>query len=136
LCAWQRKRRLQTAELQGKENEHRGIPRRIKASFITRRSPSNFSVKTNIAKGTRRLQSSIRAIRKVLTVVVQDFTNNIFINIPNTGSNDQTAVDFETRNEATNFKNNYMAGNAGPGIEFLTIHGSTVSFLLISNLYF
>lgn len=52
------------------------------------------------------------------------FVNNSLTNMPNTGSSDQTAVDLEMHNTNDQFDHNYIASNAGPGLEFLGIHGS------------
>ena len=52
------------------------------------------------------------------------FVNNSITNSPNTGSPDQTGVDLEYQNNGDSWQDNYIGGNAGPGIEFLAIHGS------------
>lgn len=48
--------------------------------------------------------------------------NNIISNVPDTGSPDQGGVDFEFGVDNVNIRNNYIADNAGPGIEFLAIY--------------
>ena len=52
------------------------------------------------------------------------FVNDILTNTPNTGSTDQTAIDFEKHNTDDQIDHDYIAGNAGGGIELLAIHGS------------
>ncbi len=51
--------------------------------------------------------------------------NNMIENVPNTSSPDMTGIDFECCTNYVNLRSNYFGGNAGPGIEFLTIHGAT-----------
>lgn len=54
---------------------------------------------------------------------VQDvqFVNSMITNVPYTGSYDMSAFDYEYRTERVNIRNNYIAGNAGPGVAFLDI---------------
>jgi hypothetical protein len=52
------------------------------------------------------------------------FVNDILTNTPNTGSTDQTAIDFEKHNTDDQIDHDYIAGNAGGGIELLAIHGA------------
>ena len=52
------------------------------------------------------------------------FVNDILTNTPNTGSTDQTAIDFEKHNTDAQIDHDYIAGNAGGGIELLAIHGA------------
>lgn len=52
------------------------------------------------------------------------FVNNSFVGVPNTGSNDQTAIDFEYYEQNVTLRNNYFAANAGAGVEFLNIHNN------------
>ena len=52
------------------------------------------------------------------------FVNDILTNTPNTGSTDQTAIDFEKHNTNDQIDHDYIAGNAGGGIELLAIHGA------------
>jgi hypothetical protein len=52
------------------------------------------------------------------------FVNDILTNTPNTSSTDQTAIDFEKHNTNDQIDHNYIASNAGPGLEFLAIHGA------------
>ena len=52
------------------------------------------------------------------------FVNDILTNTPATGSTDQTAIDFEKHNTNAQIDHNYIAGNAGGGIELLAIHGA------------
>ncbi|MFD0717096.1 hypothetical protein [Paenibacillus sp. GCM10027626] len=51
------------------------------------------------------------------------FVNNMLVHVPETGSPDQTAIDQEFSTENVTVRNNYIAGNAGPGLEILNIHG-------------
>ncbi|BBH24091.1 hypothetical protein Back11_54360 [Paenibacillus baekrokdamisoli] len=48
--------------------------------------------------------------------------NNMFTNVPDTGSPDMVAFDFECCTDHVNISENYIAGNAGAGISFLAIH--------------
>jgi hypothetical protein len=52
------------------------------------------------------------------------FVNDVLTNTPNTGSTDQTAIDFEKHNTDDQIDHDYIAGNAGGGIELLAIHGA------------
>ena len=52
------------------------------------------------------------------------FVNDTLTNTPATGSTDQTAIDFEKHNTNAQIDHNYIAGNAGVGIELLAIHGA------------
>ncbi|QMU78417.1 hypothetical protein GXW83_24630 [Streptacidiphilus sp. PB12-B1b] len=52
------------------------------------------------------------------------FVNDTLTNTPATGSTDQTAIDFEKHNTDDKIDHDYIAGNAGPGIELLAIHGA------------
>ncbi|MCE5260063.1 MAG: hypothetical protein LLG44_13550 [Chloroflexi bacterium] len=63
---------------------------------------------------------------EVILVGVNDarFVNNAFTRTPDTGSVDQCAIDFEAYNSQVKLQNNYFGGNAGPGVEFLDIHGA------------
>lgn len=45
--------------------------------------------------------------------------NNLFINTPDTGSTDQSAVDNEGKNDSNNFRGNYFANNFGGALEWL-----------------
>ncbi|GAB3398855.1 hypothetical protein GCM10027515_04500 [Schumannella luteola] len=56
------------------------------------------------------------------------FVNNSFVGTPATGSNDQTAIDFEYFEKNVKLRNNYFAGNAGPGVEMLGIHPPDPAF--------
>lgn len=51
------------------------------------------------------------------------FTNNMLIRNQDTKSYDQGAIDFEGWMKDGKIRNNYFGQNAGPGIEFLDIHG-------------
>jgi len=51
------------------------------------------------------------------------FVNNLFTRTPDTGSPDQCGIDFECCNRRVSLQNNYFGGHAGPGVEFLDIHG-------------
>ncbi len=53
------------------------------------------------------------------------FVNGIMTNVPNTSSPDQTGFDYECCNDQVRVRASYIAGNAGPGIEFLAVHGSS-----------
>jgi hypothetical protein len=63
----------------------------------------------------------------VLLCNVEDLTfmNNIFTRNQDTKSYDQGAIDFEGWMKDAKICNNYFGQNAGPGIEFLDIHGET-----------
>ena len=52
------------------------------------------------------------------------FVNDILTKTPNTHSTDQTAIDFEKHNTDDQIDHDYIAGNAGGGIELLAIHGA------------
>jgi hypothetical protein len=52
------------------------------------------------------------------------FVNDILTNTPNTGSTDQTAIDFEKHNTDDQIDHDYIAGNAGGAMELLAIHGA------------
>lgn len=49
--------------------------------------------------------------------------NTMLTNVPNTSSPDQTAMDQEFSTENVTVSHSYIAGNAGPGLEILNIHG-------------
>ncbi|WP_083397355.1 right-handed parallel beta-helix repeat-containing protein [Plantibacter sp. MMLR14_011] len=49
------------------------------------------------------------------------FKNNVLSDTPNTGSNDQTAIDNELYVNDVTLRNNLIARNAGPGVEFLSL---------------
>ncbi|MFD2331645.1 hypothetical protein ACFSR7_20515 [Cohnella sp. GCM10020058] len=51
-----------------------------------------------------------------------EIMNSMVTNTPETGSNDQTAFDYEVGTNQVNIRNSYIAGNAGAGIEVLNIH--------------
>ncbi len=51
------------------------------------------------------------------------FINNAFTRTPDSGSVDQCAVDFEGSTRQVKLWNNFFGYNAGPGVEFLDIHG-------------
>ena len=55
---------------------------------------------------------------------VSDVTiaNNIIFGVPESGSPDETAIDFEWSEERVNLHSNLFAGNAGAGVEILNIH--------------
>jgi hypothetical protein len=53
------------------------------------------------------------------------FVNNMFTNVPNTNSPDQSAVDLEGYVDQVKFYSNYFANNAGYGIEFLQLGGGS-----------
>ncbi len=53
-----------------------------------------------------------------------NIVNSIIKNTPDTNSPDQTAIDYEGFNNGLRIRNDYIANNAGPGVEILTIHGS------------
>lgn len=60
---------------------------------------------------------------------VQDltFVNNMIIATPYTASNDMTGLDFEYWEKNVVIRGNYFAGNAGPGLEVLDIHGDSTT---------
>ncbi|WP_141504788.1 carbohydrate binding domain-containing protein [Paenibacillus luteus] len=45
--------------------------------------------------------------------------NNLFLNTPDTGSTDQSAIDNEGKNYSNNFRGNYFANNYGGALEWL-----------------
>jgi hypothetical protein len=51
------------------------------------------------------------------------FVNNIILGVPATDSPDETGIDFEWSEDHVNLQANLFAGNAGPGVEILNIHG-------------
>ncbi|MHB9034035.1 MAG: hypothetical protein ACYC6L_13430 [Anaerolineae bacterium] len=51
------------------------------------------------------------------------FANNMISRVPDSGSVDQCGIDFEAYNREVKLQNNYLGQNAGPGVEFLDIHG-------------
>ena len=51
------------------------------------------------------------------------FVNSLFTRTPDTGSPDQCGIDFEGYNRRVRLQNNFFGYHAGPGIEFLDIHG-------------
>jgi hypothetical protein len=53
------------------------------------------------------------------------FSNNVLVNMPNTNSVDQSAVDFEAYTTGIKMRGNFIADNAGPGLEFLALSGRT-----------
>lgn len=59
--------------------------------------------------------------------------NNILANTPDTGSNDETAVDYEVSERQTRLRDNYIGGNAGAGVEILAIHGGDTPPDITSN---
>ncbi len=66
------------------------------------------------------------------------FVNDILTNTPNTSSTDQTAVDLEKHNTNNEFDHNYIAGNAGPGIEvlaFASTDNQQTAHVISSNLF-
>jgi len=61
----------------------------------------------------------------VILVGVDDarFVNSMFTRTPDTNSPDQCGIDFECFNRRVKLRNNFFGYNAGPGVEFLDIHG-------------
>ncbi len=53
------------------------------------------------------------------------FTNNMLVNVPDTHSYDETTIDHEGGTDQVHLRDNYIAGNAGAGVEYLAIHGSS-----------
>ncbi len=53
------------------------------------------------------------------------FVNNMFTNVPNTNSPDQSAIDLEGYVDQVRFRGNYFANNAGYGVEFLQLGGGS-----------
>ncbi len=51
------------------------------------------------------------------------FVNNIIFGVPATDSPDETGIDFEWSEDHVNLQANLFAGNAGPAVEILNIHG-------------
>ncbi|MCK2245184.1 MULTISPECIES: hypothetical protein [unclassified Crossiella] len=51
------------------------------------------------------------------------FLNSIVAEVPDTGSPDQTGFDHEIVTDSVRLQNNLIASNAGPGVEYLAIHG-------------
>jgi hypothetical protein len=50
-------------------------------------------------------------------------SNNVLVNMPNTNSFDQSAADHEGYTSGIRWRGNYIADNAGPGLEFLALGG-------------
>ena len=48
--------------------------------------------------------------------------NNVIFGVPESGSPDETAIDFEWSEEQVSLHSNLFAGNAGAGVEILNIH--------------
>ena len=53
------------------------------------------------------------------------FVNNVFTNVPDTNSPDQTGVDLEGYVDQVRFRSNYFGNNAGYGLEFLQLGGGS-----------
>jgi hypothetical protein len=51
------------------------------------------------------------------------FVNNIIFGVQGSGSPDETGIDFEWSEDHVDLHANLFAGNAGPGVEILNIHG-------------
>ncbi len=51
-----------------------------------------------------------------------NFTNNIVSNVPDTGSGDETGFDYEYGDTNVRVRDNYIANNAGAGLEVLAIY--------------
>jgi hypothetical protein len=51
------------------------------------------------------------------------FVNNIIYGVQASGSPDETGIDFEWSEDHVDLHANLFAGNAGPGVEILNIHG-------------
>ncbi len=66
----------------------------------------------------------------VILVSVKDvtFVNNMLTDLPNTASPDMTAVDHEVFTNSVHMRNNYIARNAGPGMEYLAIRNGIGDF--------
>ncbi|MBM7568020.1 hypothetical protein [Paenibacillus sacheonensis] len=61
--------------------------------------------------------------------------NTLLTNVPNTSSPDQTAMDQEFSTENVTVSHSYIAGNAGPGLEILNIHGEDPDDRSINTVY-
>ncbi|MDY0914533.1 DUF642 domain-containing protein [Rathayibacter festucae] len=61
----------------------------------------------------------------VILVAVTDalFANNIISDVPVTGSADQTAIDHEIYVDKVQLRNNLLARNGGPAVEYLSLRG-------------
>jgi hypothetical protein len=59
----------------------------------------------------------------VILVAVSNavFANNIISDVPNTSSHDMTGIDNEIYVDGVQLRNNLIARNAGPGVEFLSL---------------
>lgn len=59
----------------------------------------------------------------IILVAVTDalFANNIISDVPITGSNDQTAIDHELYVDQVQLRNNLLARNGGPAVEYLSL---------------
>lgn len=68
---------------------------------------------------------SSRGTAAVFLCNVEDLliVNSMLTRTRNTGSYDQGAIDYEGWTKGSKIRNNYFGHNAGPGIEFLDIHG-------------
>jgi hypothetical protein len=53
-----------------------------------------------------------------------NFLNNIIFSVANSGSPDETGIDFEWSEDQVNLYGNLFAENAGPGVEILNIHSN------------
>ncbi|MFF9565168.1 fibronectin type III domain-containing protein [Leifsonia sp. NPDC014704] len=56
------------------------------------------------------------------------FANNVISDVPNTGSNDQTGIDNELYVNGVTLKNNLIARNAGPGVEYLSLRSGIADY--------
>ncbi|MHB0998670.1 MAG: hypothetical protein ACYC27_05435 [Armatimonadota bacterium] len=70
---------------------------------------------------------SSRGTAAVFLATLMDITivNSMFTRTQETGAYDQCAIDYEALTSKSKIRNNYFGQNAGPGIEFLDIHGET-----------
>lgn len=65
------------------------------------------------------------------------FANSIIFGVPDSGSSDETGIDFEWSEDHVNLVGNLFASNAGAGLEILNIHGEdhTTAVDLDSNTF-
>ena len=70
-------------------------------------------------------QNTSTGTASTILVGVDDttFVNSMFTRTPDTDSPDQCGIDFEAYNRRVRLRNCYFGHNAGPGVEFLDIHG-------------
>ncbi|MDA8296718.1 MAG: hypothetical protein M0004_09055 [Actinomycetota bacterium] len=103
----------------GAQNLANGTSDAIDISNITNGTVVDSTINDQCASHTRTGTAAVFTARDVNV----NFVNDSITNVPNTGSSDQTGFDFENTNDQTNIVNSYIGGNAGAGVEVLSIHG-------------